>query len=136
MFGFGKRRKVKNLEELINRWMYVSLIFVNKEEVKRDSEKLKIVLAYFFGTTDVAGQSYKLPKDIIMNTFLRCVAQHLTLATEDEIRNAKKILFSILKDMKYIEIMRTGIETLDRYLHEGNSTSPLMLNTLLISGTV
>lgn len=132
MFGSRNKRKEADLEKLTDMWMGASLMLVDVEEVKSNPSKYKTTLAYFFGTTDVGGRNSGLGQDTIMEIYLRCLANHFNLKTQSEIRKAYETLNEISADMKYVEIMRKGIEVLDDWVVNQNHSAPAWLSVLLI----
>ena len=130
MFGFGKK-KTEGLEKITDLWMSASLMLVDTDDLKSNPEKHRIALAYFFGPTDASGRQAGLSQEEIMKLFLRCLARHLDLDAAG-IKHAYQTLYDISADMKYVELMRTGIETLDNWMQTRDSGCPAMLGGLLI----
>jgi len=120
MFGFGKKPKKEEAgdiqEKVLDMWMElavngtsIGIWAVDPNEVKKDNRKLKIFLAFFFGTADTLCRNANLSQDIMMKIFLKCVAKHLEYTSKDEIENAHQTIHGISEDMDYVKIMRDGI---------------------------
>jgi hypothetical protein len=130
MFGFGKK-KTDGIEKITDLWMSASLMLVDTDDLTRNPEKYRIALAYFFGPTDANGRQAGLSQEEIMKTFLKCLARHLDLDAAG-VKHAYQTLYDISADMKYVKLMRTGIETLENWMQTRDSGGPAMLSCLLI----
>ena len=131
MFWFGQKRKLEDLEQMTGSWMAVSMLIVDKDDVKRSDEKFRIALAYFYGTSRLLGQNVGISIEYIQMVFLKCAKTQFGLSRSDLIRACDALIDVVSDNAKYGSIMQTGVEAFQRWLQTKGRDAPVVLIAVL-----
>lgn len=118
MFGFGQKRKEKDLETLTYAWMGASFLGIDTNLWKSDNKRFRFVLAYLLGPTVKLGGDSGFSQSVTLNIFLRCIEKHMHLS-QSEVQRTAQTICDLFADRKNAKIMQFGIKAQDQWFQLG-----------------